>query len=263
MIRLLATSLLVFSFFGTGCCHCYQRTYYPGRGPIAAAVAKPIRAVVGCNKGCGDVYWGEWVSDPPDDCDPCCNGEFVGPRDCCGGRPHTRLCIWQILESFRGVRGSCGGGCVVSCSEGGCGGSCGSGGCDGGCGGSCGSGGDWDYGGEYAGEIHSEYQPSPGPYSGPPSGSMHSVPGNFNSPAWNRTVPQAAPGVPTSTGRLPTRHRSVNDRRYGPPLRSVNYEEEAVEKIVPERTAATVSEKAQPPALMADVLPDPRSSMRR
>src|SRR6187455_826331 len=24
-----------------------------------------------CGKGCGDLYVGEWVSDPPDCCDPC------------------------------------------------------------------------------------------------------------------------------------------------------------------------------------------------
>jgi hypothetical protein len=32
-----------------------------------------------CDAGCGDVYWGEWVSDPPAACDPCdCHGGYTG-----------------------------------------------------------------------------------------------------------------------------------------------------------------------------------------
>src|SRR5262245_49886415 len=33
-----------------------------------------------CGKGCGEIYWGEWVSDPPDCCDPCdqCTGCWTG-----------------------------------------------------------------------------------------------------------------------------------------------------------------------------------------
>ena len=37
-----------------------------------------------CGEGCGDLYWGEWHSDPPDPCDPCDEycGNYVGERCC-------------------------------------------------------------------------------------------------------------------------------------------------------------------------------------
>ena len=44
-----------------------------------------------CGSGCGDIYWGEWLSNPPDACDPCDGcGNWVGPR-CCPPR------WWQQL----------------------------------------------------------------------------------------------------------------------------------------------------------------------
>jgi hypothetical protein len=44
-----------------------------------------------CASGCGEIYWDEWLSDPPDACDPCDHcGNFVGPRPC----PPT---FWQSL----------------------------------------------------------------------------------------------------------------------------------------------------------------------
>jgi hypothetical protein len=46
-----------------------------------------------CGKGCGDLYVGEWVSDPPDCCDPCdqCHGCWTGPQGCCNLGPMQRL----------------------------------------------------------------------------------------------------------------------------------------------------------------------------
>jgi hypothetical protein len=39
----------------------------------------------GCENGCGEKYWGDWCSDPPDCWDPCdCHGNFVGG---CSGPP--------------------------------------------------------------------------------------------------------------------------------------------------------------------------------
>jgi hypothetical protein len=33
-----------------------------------------------CDSGCGETYWGEFHSDPPDCCDPCDNcGNYIGP----------------------------------------------------------------------------------------------------------------------------------------------------------------------------------------
>jgi hypothetical protein len=34
-----------------------------------------------CGSGCGELYWDEWLSDPPDACDPCDNcGNWIGPQ---------------------------------------------------------------------------------------------------------------------------------------------------------------------------------------
>ena len=36
-----------------------------------------------CGSGCGGVYWNEWISDPPECCDPCSDGGcWVGPQPC-------------------------------------------------------------------------------------------------------------------------------------------------------------------------------------
>jgi hypothetical protein len=37
-----------------------------------------------CGEGCGEIYWHEWISDPPKPCDPCdeCTGQFLGRRCC-------------------------------------------------------------------------------------------------------------------------------------------------------------------------------------
>ena len=44
-----------------------------------------------CGSGCGEIYWGPWLNDPPDDCDPCDDcGNWVGPR-CCEPNLRQRL----------------------------------------------------------------------------------------------------------------------------------------------------------------------------
>jgi hypothetical protein len=70
-------------------------------------------------KGCGEVYYGEWVSDPPDCCDPCdrCFGQYTGHGNCC---PPGFLA--RLAAGIRGTRcgvGPCG------CGQSGCS-SCGS-----------------------------------------------------------------------------------------------------------------------------------------
>ncbi len=36
-----------------------------------------------CGSGCGEIYWGEWLSDPPNRCDPCDDcGNWIGQRVC-------------------------------------------------------------------------------------------------------------------------------------------------------------------------------------
>lgn len=36
-----------------------------------------------CGSGCGEAYVGEWVSTPPDACDPCCGDQWVGGATAC------------------------------------------------------------------------------------------------------------------------------------------------------------------------------------
>lgn len=76
-----------------------------------------LRNNLTCGKGCGEVYWGEWISDPPDRCDPCddCHGQFVGQRGCCPPGFFGRL-----AHGFSCLRpcGGCGGSGCTSCGGG-------------------------------------------------------------------------------------------------------------------------------------------------
>lgn len=54
-----------------------------------------------CRTGCGEIYWDEWLSDPPDCCDPCDDcGNWVGPQSCCRGGKLSGL--WTSLWGCRG-----------------------------------------------------------------------------------------------------------------------------------------------------------------
>ena len=93
----------------------------------------------GC--GCGELYIHEWLSDPPDCCDPCdsCYGAYVGPQQNC-----PRICVdpllWQWAHFGKHCRcdrawcDPCNGSCATCDCQGGCGcgGSCKGGKCDGG-----------------------------------------------------------------------------------------------------------------------------------
>jgi hypothetical protein len=89
--------LAVLSALGCQCCN--DRVYYGGCQ--GCGIAGAIKSVASCQKGCGEIYWGDWFNDPPDDCDPCDDcGNFVGPR-CHGYRP---LCSTQWLAAAQGKR---------------------------------------------------------------------------------------------------------------------------------------------------------------
>jgi hypothetical protein len=82
-----------------------------------------------CGGGCGEAYMGEWISTPPDACDPCCGDQWVGgavrARPFCG----QRLACWQpgaLLGRLYGGRYCSGAESAVPCG-------CESGVCDGGC----------------------------------------------------------------------------------------------------------------------------------
>ena len=62
-------------------------------------------------KGCGDIYWGEWISDPPDCCDPCDQcGDFTGAGVCCDhGCGSGIFCrLGHFLRGHRYCPGPCG-----------------------------------------------------------------------------------------------------------------------------------------------------------
>jgi hypothetical protein len=87
--------------FGSGCC-CLDRMYCPqgceagpdplldscnGGGSCGGCCPGPFSQMakcgLTCGGGCGNIYWGEWINNPPDQCDPCNNcGNFTGPRCC-------------------------------------------------------------------------------------------------------------------------------------------------------------------------------------
>lgn len=98
-----------------------------------------LRKSMVCGSGCGEAYYDEWVSTPPDACDPCHDDQFVG-----GATPCVPFC-WRpgtLFGLFGGLYGTrfCDG-CGHSFDQ--CG--CGPVGCDDGCG--CDSGCGCDVGG--------------------------------------------------------------------------------------------------------------------
>lgn len=77
----------------------------------------------GCGSGCGEVYWGEWISDPPDACDPCDQcGNYVGEQCCPEWMRYTRFVPWGYRNGSCACAG-CGGmgfddGCSAGCGPG-------------------------------------------------------------------------------------------------------------------------------------------------
>ena len=112
------------------------------------AMAQVRKAFV-CGTGCGEAYTDEWCSTPPDACDPCVGGQFVGGATPCvpqcwypgralfgflGGVANCanqRLCQFCNCVSSQCTCGGYAGGCSTMASTGGC---CGDAGCGGGCG---------------------------------------------------------------------------------------------------------------------------------
>ena len=53
-----------------------------------------------CGAGCGEIYWGEWINDPPDACEPCDDcGNWIGPQACCPPKG-----IWKLWYGLLGER---------------------------------------------------------------------------------------------------------------------------------------------------------------
>lgn len=164
----------------------------------------------GC-KGCGDIYYGEWISDPPDCCDPCDNcGGFSGS----GGTCCKTSCLDRLSRIFNGYRycgGDCGGSCglpqIFGCRI------CGGAGCD-----SCGGG----YADEYVDgheshghEIH-EGKPHPAPHGSvldenwDPAPSPKPIPGK---PIHKAGTPKS---IKVGAGRMPGGSTTARRASYEP-----------------------------------------------
>lgn len=83
----------------SGCgCGSGQCSAPRGGGPLAAM--RNARRSMICGSGCGEAYIGEWISTPPDCCDPCCDDQFVG------GAVKARPFCRQRGALLRGLYGS-------------------------------------------------------------------------------------------------------------------------------------------------------------
>jgi hypothetical protein len=177
--------------------------------PTDCGILPWLRRSKVCGKGCGEVYWGEWISDPPDCCDPCdpCYGCYTGPNDgCCNLGPCQRLLA--ALHGYKYCPAPCCGDVCGLCNKGTCGG-CGDAGCT-----SCGHsphGADVYYDGpvESHGNIHG------------PSQHMHGHGESIMNENWDQPKTKPIPGKPihkaqqprgqyTQRGAMPTGRQQSN-----------------------------------------------------
>ena len=147
-----------------------------------------------CGNGCSDVYWGEWISDPPDCCDPCdqCFGQWTGPHGYCRLGP-----MQHLLAALHGYKY-----CPRPCCDESCGPLlCNKPGCT-----SCGSSGFDAYGGEQL--SHGTVISGPAMKQPVPPGDVyyeHAPHGqSIMTENWNRpTGPKPIPGRPIHKAEQP------------------------------------------------------------
>lgn len=90
---------------------------------------RQFRKSLVCGSGCGEVYYDEWISTPPDCADPCCGDQFVG------GAVPCRPGCWEPGSLLRRLyTGRLLGGRYCSGDESSAPCGCGETSCDGGCG---------------------------------------------------------------------------------------------------------------------------------
>lgn len=144
-----------------------------------------------CGKGCGEVYWGEWYSDPPDCCDPCdqCYGQWTGPHG------HCRLGPMQhLLAALHGFKY-----CPRPCCDEGCGGFCTKGSCNA-CGGASAAGGCATCGHGQPAGSHPGVMTGQPYYEHAPHGGESILHENWDRPAG----PKPVPGKPLHKAQQPT-----------------------------------------------------------
>jgi len=193
-----------------------------------------MRRCATCGKGCGEIYWGEWISDPPDCCDPCdqCYGCYTGPHGACCLGPCQRL-----LAALHGYsycpKPDCGPACGGFCNRGGCGSVCGCGGA--GCA-SCGGGphgamlSGTPYGMNYSEEVlppPANARPMPMPARTAPvrTAPVHAEPSHsILEENWDLPKTQPVPGKPIHKAQQPRRAQmSYRVAPVGTGVRQANY----------------------------------------
>ena len=99
------------------CSPCYYGEYSPF-GPLAA-VLRIFRPITWMGPACGERYWGDYMSYPPDCCDPCdCYGNYTGMHvSNCPQRGGRQVCGTCVDTA-----------CAASCTDCGCDSGCGEGG---------------------------------------------------------------------------------------------------------------------------------------
>lgn len=131
-MRCLLILMTLGAVFCSGCCTplgcgpgcdalqggCYDCDGSGGRplpcGPLDAL--RQARRSLVCGGGCGEVYYGEWISTPPYANDPCCGDQFTGCATRC-----TPFCVppgsllAALTVGLYGKRFDCGGSCSECC----------------------------------------------------------------------------------------------------------------------------------------------------
>jgi len=104
----LTSLLVVFCFVAAASGGCCVNRHFSGAGPCASGACHhactpcgALKQCMTCGSGCGEIYCDEWISDPPDYCDPCdpCTGDWIGPQWC---SPQSH-CL-NFLAFLRGYR---------------------------------------------------------------------------------------------------------------------------------------------------------------
>ena len=110
---------------GTGCAHHCNKACCDPCCEDDCLLGRLLHPDKYCGCACGEAYYGDWKSHPPE-CDPCdCHGNYTGCADCC--RDCTYLNEGKWCRKHHCARTSCGCGDSCGCgSSGGCG--CGGGG---------------------------------------------------------------------------------------------------------------------------------------
>ncbi len=197
---LLATGLSI-ALFTSGCCGpmaCGVGCNTGGCDDCDGTAGRPIpmgpldglrnfrQSLVCGGGGCGETYFGEWISTPPDDCDPCCGTQFVG-----GATPRRPFC-WQpgsLLGSlnFYGQRFCDGATSSAPCE----------------CGGGCEIGGEYLEGDEYSGEVMSSGVSGCATCAARQSGSSQFA--RSSGPAMSQRTNMARSAAPVGATRTATR----------------------------------------------------------